>query len=67
MMLGEESAILNFDRVLNYAVRVSGRYQRNLSLVMLSSEEEGADVTAEFSPTCGAATKCWSFATARRC
>ncbi len=43
-MLGEEYAILNFDRVLNYAVRVSGRYQRKLSLVMLSNGGAGTEV-----------------------
>jgi len=49
-MLGEEYAILNFDRVLSYAVRVSERYQRNLSLVMLSGENGDADVSNVFTP-----------------
>lgn len=49
-MLGEEFAILNFDRVLNYAVRVSDRYERKLSLVMLSNGESGSDVVRMLTP-----------------
>jgi hypothetical protein len=49
-MLGEEHAILNFDRVLSYAVRVSERYQRELSLVMLSGGNGNSDVPQMFSP-----------------
>lgn len=43
LMLGEESAMLNFDRVLHYAVRVSDRYDRKLSLVMMCSPNDDLD------------------------
>lgn len=49
-MLGEEYAILNFDRVLNYAVRVSDRYQRRLSLVMLGGDDQRSDLTHLLTP-----------------
>ena len=49
-MLGEEYAILNFDRVVNYAVRVSERYQREFSLVMLSGGDDNSDVPQMFTP-----------------
>ncbi|MBX7257243.1 MAG: hypothetical protein K1Y02_12840 [Candidatus Hydrogenedentes bacterium] len=41
-MVGEEMAVLHFDRVVNYAIRVADRYQRNVTLVMLSAGQDGA-------------------------
>ncbi|MFA6243470.1 MAG: hypothetical protein WC655_21195 [Candidatus Hydrogenedentales bacterium] len=41
-MVGEEMAVLHFDRVIQYAIRVADRYQRNVTLVMLNAGQDGA-------------------------
>lgn len=49
-MSGEELAVLNFDRVFQYALRVSERYRRNLALVMMSGECEQSDFSGLIAP-----------------
>ena len=49
-MSGEELAVLNFDRVFQYALRVSERYRRNLALVMMSGECDQADFSLMITP-----------------